>query len=215
MATEKGNTSKPSNTLNVEAGADADRAALMAQTVLRPTVQAAATLQQYKVAAGDVDIGALIRELQDQAKLASSGNLQRAEALLVTQAHTLDAIFNNLARRASGCEYLSQFETYLRLGLKAQSQCRATLETLAAIKNPPPVTFVRQANVAHGPQQVNNSPHSGSEACRARESDNSPNKLLDQQRNEWMDTRATEATIGADKTVEAVGEIHWAANGQR
>jgi hypothetical protein len=36
--------------------------------------------------------------------------------------------------------------TYLRLGLKAQSQCRATLETLAAIKNPRPVAFVQQAN---------------------------------------------------------------------
>jgi hypothetical protein len=37
------------------------------------------------------------------------------------------------------------------LALKAQSQCRATLETLAAIKNPQPVAFVRQANIAHGP----------------------------------------------------------------
>ena len=39
-----------------------------------------------------------------------------------------------------------------KLALKAQSQCRATLETLAAIKNPP-VIFVKQAN---GHQQVNN-----------------------------------------------------------
>ncbi len=31
-----------------------------------------------------------------------------------------------------------------------------TLETLAAIKNLSSVTFVRQANVAHGPQQVSN-----------------------------------------------------------
>jgi hypothetical protein len=46
-------------------------------------------------------------------------------------------------------------ETYLRLALKAQSQCRATLETLAAIRNPQPVAFVRQANIAHGPQQLN------------------------------------------------------------
>lgn len=38
------------------------------------------------------------------------------------------------------------------------SKLRAPRETLAAIKNPAPVTFVRQANVAHGPQQVNNDP---------------------------------------------------------
>jgi len=39
--------------------------------------------------------------------------------------------------------------------LKAQSQCRATLEALAAIKNPP-IVYARQANIAAGPQQVNN-----------------------------------------------------------
>ena len=43
----------------------------------------------------------------------------------------------------------------MRMALKAQSQCRATLETLATIKNPPAV-FARQANIAQGPQQVNN-----------------------------------------------------------
>jgi hypothetical protein len=44
----------------------------------------------------------------------------------------------------------------MRLALKAQSQCRATLEALANIKNPP-VVIARQANFAAGPQQVNNS----------------------------------------------------------
>lgn len=34
---------------------------------------------------------------------------------------------------------------------KAQSQCRATLETLAAIKNPP-VIYAKQANISNGPQ---------------------------------------------------------------
>ena len=42
-------------------------------------------------------------------------------------------------------EHLPAAETYMRLALKAQSQCRATLETLANIKNPPTV-FARQAN---------------------------------------------------------------------
>ena len=45
-------------------------------------------------------------------------------------------------------------ERLMRLGLKAQSQARATLETLAQIKNPP-VVYARQANVASGPQQNN------------------------------------------------------------
>jgi hypothetical protein len=46
-------------------------------------------------------------------------------------------------------EYVDAADTYMRLALRAQSQCRATLETLAAIKNPP-VAFANQANIAHG-----------------------------------------------------------------
>jgi hypothetical protein len=99
--------------------------------------------------------------------------------MLIIQAHTLDAIFNTLARRANAAEYLPQFEAYLRLGLKAQGQCRATLETLAEIKYPKPVAFVQQANVANGPQQVNNAPQPAADTIsRARESETSPNELF-------------------------------------
>ena len=77
--------------------------------------------------------------------------------MLMAQAHTLDAIFNNLMRRASG--HMGQnsdaVERYMKFGLRAQSQCRATLETLAYIKNPPMV-IARQANLTTAPQQVNN-----------------------------------------------------------
>jgi hypothetical protein len=45
----------------------------------------------------------------------------------------------------------------MRLALKAQGQCRATLETLAVLKNPPTV-FAKQANIAAGAQQVTNTP---------------------------------------------------------
>jgi hypothetical protein len=49
---------------------------------------------------------------------------------------------------------MAQTEVRLRLALKAQTQCRATVETLATMKNP--VVFAKQANIAHGPQQINN-----------------------------------------------------------
>ena len=52
--------------------------------------------------------------------------------------------------------YLATTESYLRLALKAQAQSRATVEALAEMKNPHPVSFVKQANIAHGNQQVNN-----------------------------------------------------------
>jgi len=102
-------------------------------------------------------------------------------------------------------------EIYMRLALKAQSQCRATLETLAAIKNPTPVTFVKQANVAHGPQQVNNGPPS-EPPSRARESENPPNELLEHTHGERLDFGTPKAAVGADSALATVGEVHRAAN---
>ncbi|MEP7244770.1 MAG: hypothetical protein ABI885_13975 [Gammaproteobacteria bacterium] len=161
---------------------------------------ASITSQAYSKQFGELDLTALVDELAAQNALASKGDMARAEGMLMSQAHTLEAIFHEMARRAAlnMGEYIGAAETYLRLGLKAQSQCRATLETLAAIKNPAPVTFVKQANVAHGPQQVNNPP---TEVSRARESENQPGKLLEQQRNEWMDGEAAQATVGADRFI--------------
>lgn len=129
----------------------------LARTTLQPTVQAAFTVLEYNWNFGELSMDTLVHDLAQQCQEVNEGNLSRTESMLVSQAHTLDAIFNHLARRAAMNlgEHLNAAETYLRLALKAQSQSRATLETLAAIKNPP-VLFAKQANIAHGHQQVNN-----------------------------------------------------------
>jgi hypothetical protein len=98
-------------------------------------------------------------------------------------------------------------ETYLRLALKAQSQCRATLETLAVIKNPQPVAFVHQANIAHGPQQVNNAAASLGEPSRARETENQQNKLLEAKNGERLDLKTAAATGEVNSSLEAVGPL--------
>lgn len=61
----------------------------------------------------------------------------------------------NFSRRALAQQYQKPMESYLRMAMKAQNQCRMTLETLTTVKNPS-VVYARQANIAHGPQQVNN-----------------------------------------------------------
>jgi hypothetical protein len=186
----------------------------LARTALRPTVQAALTLMDYNKGFGELAINTLVTDLRQQCEMASKGDLNRAEALLTAQAHTLDAIFNHLARKALHADYLSQYETYLRLGLKAQSQCRATLETLAAIKNPRPVAFVQQANIAHGPQQVNNEAAQPSQASRARETEKQPNKLLEKRNDERLDTGAQGAASLTDPTLETVGAINRSKDGR-
>jgi hypothetical protein len=190
-----------------------DPAELQARSITRPTVQAAATIQEFadRKAETELTVNALIDELQRHCDAANNGNLEREEAMLVAQAHTLDAIFNTLARRACGQEYLKNWETFMRLALKAQSQCRTTIETLAAIKNPQPLAFVRQANIATGPQQVNNGtavPGAVREAAHAREVEFSRTKLSRPAANELCpDTRASAFARRADPQMAAVGEI--------
>jgi hypothetical protein len=135
---------------------DADKAAALAKMALRPSVNAAAVMVEYTKPLGEQDIGALVTSLSAGMDDLLAGDMKRAEAMLYGQAHALQAIFMNLARRATTQEYLKQWEAYLRMALKAQNQCRMTLETLATIKNPP-VVFARQANINNGgQQQVNN-----------------------------------------------------------
>jgi len=135
---------------------DEDPAALIARTMLHPTPQAAFTLREYGKAHGDLDLFALIEWLTELTSASDKGDLNHGETMLTAQACALDAIFHNLARRAINAEYMDNLDRYLRLALRAQSQCRSSLEALSAIKNPPVMGYVGQANSAHGPQQVNN-----------------------------------------------------------
>jgi len=178
---------------------------------LRPGIGGAVTIMEYSKNHRDLDLRGLFDELVDQAKEVSDGNLKRAEEMLTVQAHTLDAIFNNLAQRAINAEYVDSLDRYLRLALKAQSQCRATLETLAAIKNPAPVAFVKQANFANGPQQVNNGV--GANASRAGISENQPNKVLEHQHGERLDLGTASATGGTDSPMETVGAVNRSQDG--
>ena len=197
----------PSNTIQMT-GDPVSRPRLIAQMAVTPSLQAASTIKQWSHAVGDLDITGLIDELRQQAATASGGDLKRQEAMLAIQAHTLDTIFNELARRSqvNMGHYLDAGDRYMRLALKAQSQCRATIETLAEMKNPKPVAFVQQANIANGPQQVNNGPQPG--ASRARESEIQQSKLLEEQRDEWLDARAAQAAGSGNPSVEAVGAIY-------
>jgi hypothetical protein len=181
-----------------------------ARSALSPTVQAAVTLKEYDKKFGGLKLQGLIDGLKEQVKKSNDGDMGRAVTMLTTQAHTLDAIFNNLARKSVNAEYLDQFEQYLKLSLRAQSQCRATWEALSAIKNPPMMGYVRQANIAHGPQQVNN--EASNDEPRTRENKNQENKLLEQKNGERMDIGTTGATGKADPAMATVGEVDGAEN---
>lgn len=159
-----------------------------------------------------VSVNELQCQLLEQCKRVKGGDLGRAESMLISQAHSLDVIFTRLALDASAnsTSHLEAFQIYLKLALRAQSQCRATLETLAAIKNPP-LVIARQANIAHGPQQVNNE----AGGSRAEQIKKPRTELLEHDDGERLDTRATAEAIGGDQALEAVGALHRTAHGGR
>ncbi len=126
-----------------------------ADMVVSGLVTNAVTAVQFSKSFGDVDLTACVAKLHAAVDRVHRGDLRETESLLTVQAVTLNTMFTHLASLAAKTEYVDHLDRYMRLALKAQGQCRATLETLATIKNPP-VVFARQANIAQGPQQVNN-----------------------------------------------------------
>jgi hypothetical protein len=186
-----------------------------------PAGQAACTMAAFTNGEfGAIPLHLLSQKLNQQIDKLRGGDLSRAEELLFSQASTLDVIFNALARRASANlagsgEHLKYADQYLRLALKAQSQSRLAIETLGLLKNP--VVFARQANIAHGPQQVNNGSVPATEAPRARETKSkiSRNGLLEHGNGERLDPITPSCPVGSDQAMATVGTLDRSPHGER
>lgn len=197
---------------------DSDKGEALARLVIHPAANAAVAMKEFCSPFGEQDLGSLVTALNEATGQVVAGNLTPVEAMLFNQAHTLQAVFMNLARRAAANmgEHLGATESYMRLALKAQSQCRATLETLAAIKNPP-VVFARQANINNGgQQQVNNGAQgtgAGSPApAPASNSATEPNKLLEASHGERLDFGAQTAAGRTHQDLEPVEALNRPSN---
>ena len=168
---------------------------------------------EAKSGLGDhIDTPTLLAELRDQAKAVNSGDMRRAEAMLMNQATALQSLFSRLAERGMGCDNVPAFDANMRMALRAQSQCRATLETLATIKNPP-IVYAKQANIANGPQQVNNGISEAVRDCahaHAGEKEIEPNKPSEVTNELLQDARASQDESRINSTMEALGKINRA-----
>lgn len=150
------------------------------------------------------EINALVGELSKQTEAVKDGNLYRIESMLLSQAHTLDGLFSRLTTCALTAQNINTMEQYMRLALRAQNQTRATLQTLAEIKEPKSFAFVQQANIGNQ-VQVNNTNNAHT---RTRENQNVPNELLETQYGKWMDTGATSKTSRANSSVAPLEQEH-------
>ncbi len=155
----------------------------------------------------DLHVTHCAEALRDEVGKAQNGDLSQVDAMLFGQAKVLSSVFHALLARAGDNlgQHLGAVETYMRLALKAQSQCRTTLEALVEAKNPRSVAFVRQANIATGHQQVNNGD--------ARTNATQPNEL--QGDFNVVDAGAEAARIGVDAPAAAVAQVNRAKNRRR
>jgi hypothetical protein len=151
---------KPNDALVVEQSSDETGAQAMARKVLDPGFRHAVTASSFagKVLGSSIEHPGLMDYVDHVLKVgakAETGDLAIASRLLASQAITLDAMFTELARRTAlnMGEYIGAAESYGRLALKAQSNCRATVEALAKLHQPREQT-VRHVHVNDGGQAV-------------------------------------------------------------
>ena len=185
----------------------------MAALATRPSMAAAFTVKAFSVITSideNIDEFDIIDELQKAGnEVVVGGDMSRVEKMLANQAISLDNIFNQMAQRSAKQETYKGIEVFLRLALKAQAQARSTAEALALLKNPQP--YIRQANIAHGPQQVVNNGARSEQYAQAHAGagniQSEQNKLIEADHGQRLDTRAQGAAGGANPhmaTVEAI-----------
>ena len=159
----------------------------------------AAVRESFDIGVGDeFSFQANMKVLEKAIRQIKSGDLSKIEEMYISQAVALEVMFTSLARRAKAQDKLLQYETHMRLALKAQNQSRATLQALVQLKQPSQTTFVKQANIAQGHQQVNN---------LAEKNITPQNELLEGSYAQ-LDTGTTPTPTGIDKELEAVGKVH-------
>lgn len=152
-------TKRDANTLSVIDQTGKSRERLMSEIGLSSITTNAQTARSYAmVTFGELDLFQTVGVVREKTEKVKSGDLSELEATLTAQITALDAIFNELARRAqlNLGQHLAAAETYLKLAFRAQAQACKTVQTIGELKSPRSVAFVRQQNVAYQ-QQINNS----------------------------------------------------------
>ena len=184
LADKQATPAKKPQALTLRARVGDDMPMTKAKATTRASINSALVVNAYQtnIMGGDVDLDGLVANMQVNFKAVSDGDMSTMEAMLVGQATALQTMFTSLAMRAASQEYLNQYQTYMALALKAQAQSRATISALVDLKYPRQATFVKQANISNGHQQVNNgaiADQSEQHRTRVGDSQIEPNKLLE------------------------------------
>ncbi|MEO9469209.1 hypothetical protein [Parasphingorhabdus sp.] len=96
-----------------------------------------------------------VQVVRDNCDAVKNGDLSNMKETLVAQAMTLDAVFVEMSRRGmmNMGQHMTATDKYFKLALKAQSQCRTTIEALERI-NRGGEQVVRHVHVNEGGQAI-------------------------------------------------------------
>ncbi|HHF7344410.1 TPA: hypothetical protein ACPSKB_000815 [Legionella feeleii] len=152
-----------------------------------------------------LDAPTIMDQLATSANKVNDGNLKEVEQMLVTQAKTLDYIFYDALKQLADVNMINQIEVFSNIAFRAQSQCRKTLATLAELKHPRRVTFVKQQNNAIN-QQVKNAEDAKSENFKKNKK--FANELISEVTHEKVDIGGTISASSIDSASETVGALN-------
>lgn len=148
----------------------------------------------------------LLAEILKEGKAIENGDLKQIERYLYSQAIALHSVFDRMLAQAGDTDFTPHLELFMTLALKAQTQCRKTLATLAQLKSPDQTTFIKQniqqQNNAVN-QQINNN---GTEATKKNQ--NPANELLEAPNEKQLDSREADSPIPINQKVAAMEPVN-------
>lgn len=190
---------KKTQLIELSVGKDQTKEDALAEFNSKSEFLGAAVKESFDIGLGeDFDCLANMKALEKATQQIKLGDLSKIEEMYLSQAIALEAMFASLARRAKAQDKLLQYETHMRLALKAQNQSKATLQALVQLKQPANTQFIKQANIAQGHQQVNN----------LTEKNITPQNELLKDAYAELDNGRTEASKRLDTSLEALETIN-------
>lgn len=214
------------NTLKVTLREGEEMGAVMADLLISPELNAGIVSHAFTENTLGQDVAGvthLVDSLKSSTGRVNEGDLSTLEAMLVSQATALQAIFTSYARRAQVQKYQKNLEAFMGLALRAQAQSRATIQALVDLKFPRQATFVKQANIANGPQQVNNGIPADNQVAVLVPS-RSPEEIQTAQTKLFegveiggknLDSGAAAAAARSNRAMEALDRVHRAQKPRR
>ncbi|MHB1947065.1 MAG: hypothetical protein ACYCQI_02980 [Gammaproteobacteria bacterium] len=127
------------------------------------------------------------------------------EEMLLYQTYVLQAIFERAAENLHAFQFRPEHQSWGAIALKAQDQIRKTLATLADVRNPKRIAFIKQQTNA---MQVNVN-------TKTPKIEKSANELIKEEAYATLDDKRTSSTITINSASEALEEVHRANDEER